>query len=254
MKIYMIRTLLLALASITLAHAEQITIRADLWYPHNGDPKSPAPGYMIEIANELFKAQGVDVNYETMPWERALTMTRNGEVDCVVGAATGDAPDFVFPKEALGRDQPIAFVKKGNAWKYSGVASLANVKVGVIEGYSYVADVDEYIEKNKGSANIQSVTGDTPLEQNIRKLAAGRIDVVIESRPVFLATAGKLGMSDTFAEAGAVGEANNLFIACSPKRDSSKRFAQILSDGIPMLRANGKLKAILAKYGLQDWK
>ncbi len=254
MKMLWVRTLLVIAAVAPTANAEQITIRADVWYPHNGEPKSSMPGYMIEIANKLFIAKGIEVNYDTLPWERALTMTRNGDIDCVVGAATGDAPDFVFPSEPLGRDQSTAFVKKGSAWKYGGVPSLSKVKLGVIEGYSYVTDVDEYIKANKSNTNIQSVAGDTPLEQNMRKLAAGRIDVIIESRPVFLATAGKLGMSEKFAEAGTVGEPNDLFIACSPKRDSSKRFTRILSEGVPALRASGKLKMILSKYGLQDWK
>jgi polar amino acid transport system substrate-binding protein len=234
--------------------AEQVTIRADVWYPHNGEPNAATRGYMIEIADELFKAKGIAVNYDLMPWERALAMTRNGEIDCVVGAAHGDAPDFVFPSEPLGSDQSFAFVKKGNPWRYAGIESLGNVKIGVIEGYSYNEEADDYIKRNKNTPKVQSVTGDTPLEQNLRKLAAGRIDAVLESRPVFLATAEKLGLRDKFQDAGAVGEPNDLFIACSPKRESSKRFTQILSEGVPALRASGKLKTILSKYGLQDWK
>lgn len=244
----------LCIAPHVAAAAETVTLRADVWYPHNGEPGANPPGYMIEIARELLGPAGIEINYQNMPWERALTMTRNGEIDCVVGAARGDAPDFVFPSESQGMDQSYAFVKKGNAWRYTGVDSLARIKIGVIDGYSYSEEIDAYIAKHKGTPNVQSVAGDTPLEQNIRKLAGGRIDAVIESRPVFLAMASKLGMADKFAEAGPAGEPSELFIACSPKRPIAKRVTQLLGGGMATLRAGGKLKIILDRYGLKDWK
>lgn len=189
-----------------------------------------------------------------MPWERALAMTREGKNDCVVGAAKTDAPDFVYPDIPQGMDQSFAFVKKGSSWRYAGVSSLAAVKLGVVEGYSYTEELDAYIKSNQSNGKVQSVTGETPLEQNLKKLQAGRVDVVLESRPVFVAMTKKLGLDGKFDEAGAVGEATELYVACSPKKDSSKKVAKLMGDGIAALRSNGKLAAILGKYGVQDWK
>jgi len=238
----------------SLVHAEQVSLRADVWFPHNGEPASATPGYMIEIAKEIFGAAGIQVNYENMPWERALQITRAGQNDCVVGAAKGDAPDFIFPDEPQGSDQSFAFVKKGAAWRYSGIASFSSVKLGVVEGYSYTTEVDEYIKANKSSGKVQSVAGETPLEQNMRKLLAGRIDAIVESRPVFLAMAKKLQLDGKFDEAGNVGEPSELYIACSPVKANVKSYGKLLTEGTVKLRASGKLAAILNKYGLQDWK
>jgi polar amino acid transport system substrate-binding protein len=39
----------------TFSYADVVSIRADAWYPINGDAGSEAPGYMIEIAEVIFK-------------------------------------------------------------------------------------------------------------------------------------------------------------------------------------------------------
>lgn len=233
--------------------AADVSIRADVWFPHNGDPKSATPGYMIEIAKAAFATGGLQVDYQTMPWERALVLTREGKIDCVVGAAKTDALDFVFPDEAQGVDQTIVFVKKGNPWRYKDIASLDAVRLGVVEGYSYVEDVDLYIKANKGSNKVQSITGDTPLDQNIKKLQASRIDAFLESEPVFNVRVRELKLDQEFEAAGVAGPVTELYVACSPKRSTSKDYVQRLTQGTRLLRESGELAKIMAKYGLKDW-
>lgn len=245
---------LLLFAASHVANGAEVTIRADVWYPHNGTPGSATPGYMIEIAQAAFAAKGINVNYDAMPWERALTLTREGKIDCVVGASPDDAPDFVYPTEPQGRNQNVFYVRQGNAWRFSDMASLANVKLGVIEGYAYADELDAYIEANKGTPKIQAVTGDTPLDQNIKKLLAGRVDVIVESAPVLQAKLKEMNLEGKLDAAGDAGEADDLFIACSPKLPAAPEYARILTEGTQTLRQSGELKKILNKYGLSDWK
>lgn len=234
--------------------AADVSIRADVWSPHNGDPKSATPGYMIEIAKAAFAAGNINVDYQTMPWERALALTREGKNDCVVGAAKSDAPDFVYPEEPQGMDQTMAFVKKGNTWRYKGINSLSAVRLGVVEGYSYVEDIDNYIKANKGNNKVQAITGETPLDQNIKKLQAGRIDAFLESQPVFNARVRELKLEQDFEVAGEAGPLTELFVACSPKNSKSKDYAQLLTKGTRLLREKGELVRIMTKYGLKDWR
>lgn len=86
---------LLSLSSIALA-AETITIAADAWPPFNGEPKSESEGYMIDIAREAFGAAGYEVDYKILSWKRALNLTREGEIDGVVGASKRDAQVLSF--------------------------------------------------------------------------------------------------------------------------------------------------------------
>ena len=52
---------------------------------------------MVDIAREVLGEAGYTVEYVNVSWARALQLTREGQLDAVVGAFTTDAPDFVFP-------------------------------------------------------------------------------------------------------------------------------------------------------------
>ncbi|MDX5298888.1 MAG: transporter substrate-binding domain-containing protein [Gammaproteobacteria bacterium] len=241
---------MLVLASAAV-QAQTVTIRADNWYPMNGDPKSPKPGYMIEMAQAILAPQGIQVDYATMPWERAVHSVRAGEYDCVVGAFKEDTPDFVFPQLPWGSDQTTVYVKAGDAWRYTGLDSLESRKVGLIGGYSYHEAFDKYIEQNASLA--QFIKGDNALENNIQKLLAGRIDTTVESPLVMAAKLKDMGLQGQVAVAGTLGEPNAMYIACSPAKADSQALVRMLDEGTRTLRESGALARILERYGLTDW-
>jgi polar amino acid transport system substrate-binding protein len=235
------------------ALADNVSLRADEWYPYNGTPGSARPGYMIELAQQALAKGGHQVSYALMPWERALEAVRKGEYDCVVGAAKSDAPDFVYPEEPMGRDQTVFYVKKGTAWRYAGIPSLASVKLAVIAGYSYDEELDRYIEENAGKPALQVISGDNALDQNVKKLKAGRVDVVAESQAVFSAKVADMGLKGEFDLAGTQGEPDEVYVACSPARPASRDYARLLTEGVRAMRASGELSTLLEKYGVDPW-
>lgn len=237
-----------------LSLADTVSIRADEWFPINGTPGSTTPGYMIELAQVILAANGHKVDYKTMPWERSLADVRRGKFDCVVGAYKDDAPDFVFPEEPWGVIESTFYVKKGSSWSYKGIESLKNIKIGTIGGYAYSEEFDAYVEANKSTAKVQVINANNALEQNIKKLASSRIDATIESHLVMEAKLKSLGMREEIMGAGVLSEADNMYIACTPIKESSKRYVKLFTQGVEKLRRSGELKVILDKYGLKDWK
>ena len=232
---------------------DTITLRADIWDPYNGDPASDRPGFMIEVARKVFEKAGYTVDYQVdgWTWERSLEEAKKGSIDGIVGAAKSDAEDFVFPSEALCKQRMSFLVKKGNAWRFSGVDSLSSIRLGVISGYAYDDDIDAYIEKNKDNEDlIQSVQDDNALELNIKKLAAGRIDAVIEDAAVFNTKARSLNLDGQFELAGDASSDDELYIAFSPAKPSSTRYAEVLTAGIKEMKASGELQQLLDKYGI----
>jgi polar amino acid transport system substrate-binding protein len=242
------------LTTSNIYSGEVITLRADIWEPYNGDPESAKPGYMIEVVKAIFTKAGYTVDYQCngWTWERSIEEVRQGRIDGIVGAAVEDAPDFVFPGEIFINQQMTFFVKKGNPWRYKGIKSLENIRLGVISGYAYEDEIDEYIEKNSGKDTIQAIKNANALELNIKKLEAGRIDATIEDVSVFSMKCASMGMTGKFEEAGVVGEPDNITIAFSPAKETSKKYAEILSKGLKEMRASGELKKILEKYGLKE--
>jgi polar amino acid transport system substrate-binding protein len=258
MKIFGIIILLITFFSASI-QAEVISLRADEWCPYNCTPGAEMPGYMIEIAQAVFGNAGHTIDYQILNWSRAILETRAGRHTAIVGAAKGDTPDFIFPAEPLGVAQVVFWVKKGNAWRYQGLESLAQIKIGVIQDYDYGEELNAYIAAHKKDAlQVQILSGLDALELNIKKLALGRVDAVLEDQNVFQMKAHALGMMDLFENVGpgveTSFEENAVYIAFSPTQPKAQEYAQFLSEGVQTLRASGELQKVLTKYGLVDWQ
>lgn len=238
----------------SIAESKTISIVADEWYPYNGVPGADKQGFMIDIAVEVFKEKGYTINYKTIPWNRAKKEAKEGTYDAVVGAFKEDVPEFVFPDIELGVSKTVFWVKKESSWKFDGIKSLEKIKLGVIKDYSYGGEFDEYVKKySNDSDRIETVFGDDALPKNIRKIIKGRIDVFIEDLMVCSSELKNLKFTDEIVYAGEM-SVDNVYIAFSPKHPISKHYADILTEGMLKLRESGKLKEILDKYGLKDWK
>ncbi len=246
-----------SLSHPALAEEKTITLAADEWCPYNCVPNSEKPGYMVEIAKAVFEPKGIKINYQVMPWERAIEDARKGTYDGIIGARVDDAPDFVMPSESLGYTTNTFYVKAGSKWQYEGLGSLESVSLGVIDGYSYEKELDKYISDNSGnSARIQSISGDAGLEQNFKKLEQGRIDVYLEDLNVaqkYIADHSLWGKLKVAGQEVTNVKEHYVYISFSPFIKESRYYAETLSEGIKELRASGKLKEILDKYNVQDW-
>ncbi len=237
-------------SSASYCCAEEITVVADRWCPFNCEPASPNPGILMEPAITALKEAGYTVHYEIVPWSRAISDTRSGKYDAIVGAAESDAPDFIFPTVRGAHSSTEFWVKKGDNWKYTDTKSLKGRVIAVIQDYSYGEEVDGYIQENLADpAAVQVATGDEALQKNIAKLLLGRVSAVMEDRAVILYTLDKMNKKNELISAGKVKE-QDLFVAFSPAKPRSKELAEIISRYTKKQRESGDEKQLLEKYGL----
>jgi polar amino acid transport system substrate-binding protein len=246
-------------AALRTSGTETITIVADVWCPYNCSPESYNPGFMIEIAREVFKEKEIEIAYSNIPWARAIEEARKGNYTAIVGATKGDAPDFIFPDIAQGISKNGFYVRAGETWKYNGLNSLKDKIVGAIEDYDYAGDLGKYMKENKNNnLRVQFVSGDEALSLNIKKLLNRRIDVIVEDEAVMSETIQRLSLQDKIVfvadSSAATSEDSYLFLAFSPKNPRALEYAKILSQGTTKLRESGRLQEILEKYNVQDWK
>jgi polar amino acid transport system substrate-binding protein len=248
--------LLCGFGLLSIAQAQdKLTLRADNWFPYNGDPAAAQPSYVVEIVRAVLKTSGGALDYQIMPWKRAVAEAEKGSIDGVIGALETDTPELLFPKEPIGLSGTSAFVRKGSTWRYSGVESLKTQRVGIVEGYSYSEEIDAYTESKRADPKALDVSGgDTPETLAIKKLQAGRIDVYLSDPNVFHARARELGFKeDDFVNAGTVAAPLPIYISLNPRRPESRAWADKLDQGIRALRDSGELATILKRYGLEDW-
>lgn len=245
-----------------------VVLRADVWCPFNCEPDAKQPGYMVEIAKRAFASMKMEVEYKTLAWPRAIVDARDNKIDGIIGSATTDAPDFVFPAEPLGVTKNCFYALPDSKWSYKGPESLPEITIGTIKGYAYGEPFDAYVaeqeklveEKKKSgkkasqfSEKIQVVSGDTALELNYKKLQAKRIDAFIEEQNVLKRYMQSNKLSEnSIKNMGCIKE-DKIYIAFGPKNPHAQTYAKLLGDTIAGMRKDGSLKKLLDQYGLQDW-
>lgn len=239
--------------------AETVRLVADLWCPYNCEPHSDKPGYMVEIARAAFAKHNIEVEYNIVPWARAIEDVGAGKYEAVIGAYYSDAPDLIYPEVPQGQCRNAFFVNDNDTWTYSGLSSLEGRSLGVIGDYAYSHELDPYIEKYASDpARIQSLFGDTATRNNVRKLIMGRVDVIVEDVQVMDYYLGQEDMKDAkdkIKRAGILPDEEDqngiIFIAFSPIHPEANRYAKILGEETDIMRNNGKLREIMQRYGLE---
>ena len=233
--------------------ADEIKLRADNWCPYNCDPSSGNPGFMVDIARAILEPAGHKVNYQIMPWSRALTEVRKGSIQGVIGAQQSEAPDLIYGSTPVALDDSGFAVRKGEKFRYGGPASLDMYRIGGILDYNYDGgEIDAYIKQNSSDKDrIQLNTGDAVGNANLRKLMARRVDIVMDSTVVLTYLVRQLGLESKI-DIIPLGHPTEIYIAFSPADPRSKMWAAQLSSGIEALKIRGQMAGILARYGLTD--
>lgn len=244
----------IGLAALPTAYADTITLRADNWCPYNCEPNSDQPGYMVEIAKEVFAKAGHQIDYQLLNWARALEEVRAGKFNGVVGCSKGDAGDFIFTENELGLSLNGFAVRVADSWDYQGLDSLGKRKLGVVRDYSYGDAINAYLEKHKSDPNIETASGDNALEINLRKLSKGRIDTIVDGKAVLGYNIKRLSLDKELKLTPSSEEGDPVYIAFGPNQPNSAAYSKLLNDGIAEMRKSGRLAEILARYGLTDWK
>lgn len=219
--------------------------------PYICDINDPQSGFMLDIAREIFEGQGYQVQFDPLPWSRALRSVRSGGLDGIAGVLRRNAPDLIYPRQAQALSDYAFFVPQDSNWQHTGLVSLWQVRIGITQDISY-GSMDSYIHRYLDDARIQSLAGEAAIDQNLLALKRQRIDVVLEDRAVMGYHLRSDALTISLKEAGSL-HSEHLYIAFSPGSPRASEYSQILSDGLDLLRADGRLDQILARYGLSDW-
>lgn len=237
----------------TPAPARPVVLAADRWCPVTCDAGGDLPGYAVEVAREALAQSGLLLEYRVMPWERAVEAARAGRIDGVIGTVTDETPDFVYPRQTIGTNTNVFFVRADDDWRYRGLRSLEGVVVGIANEYNFSREFDQYATRHRADpARLHVLYSTDPVRQGLTLLRAGRIDAYLDDRTVVNWALRGAGAAPSVRESGKLNEIP-LLIAFSPARADSPANAAALDNGLQALRASGRLAQILARYGVRDW-
>ncbi|MFC4159268.1 substrate-binding periplasmic protein [Chitinimonas lacunae] len=231
---------LLMLLLASSAWAETVTIAAeDDWHPYCGKVGTEAKGMAVDIVREAFKAAGVDVRFEVMPYARCMEQAKSGKVTGCFDAARNSTleNDYVWHKPAMFKARINIYALANSTQSNLGVKDLEGREVAVTNGYEYGEEFDTN-PRIKRSVNNQDVLG-------FRKLAAGRVQYAVAYEKVANAVFDKHKpeFAGKFKAVGMTAEPE-LYIAFTKANPDGAKFAAKFGQGLEAIMKNGKYKEI----------
>ncbi len=239
------------------AEGKTITMVADQWCPFNCDPESTdKPGFFVDLARQILQPHGYKVEYKAVPWARAIEEVREDKYQVLIAASHEETPDFQFPENGGISCGFNAFTRPNDAFKWQGVESIKNKRVGGIKDYVYSEEINAYIDANPHAGHkVQIMRGDGALATNIKKLLGNRIDVLFENPSVLnykfsgmTTDLAKLGLNGPPRNAGPVSEEESICYLGFGPAASNKEAVRLISEGIIRMEASGELRKLKDTY------
>lgn len=245
-------------AASAVAWADDIVLRSDEWCPVSCSADADPPGYLVEIAERALRPAGLTVRHEVMNWARIrqdAATTPDNEAVLGIERTASTLRSYIFPDVEQGESPTCFYAYQDRGWRYSGAPSLQHVTLGVVNGYSYGPTVDAYLGERRHGRRISAANGDHAVDTNFRKLALGRVDVVLEGRQVAQYLHRGRSAEAPLHELGCVPDAaSRFYIAFNRRSPQAQAWADAVAAETRRLRASGELARILGRYGLKDWQ
>lgn len=164
-----------------LPEGRTLVFASDEWCPYVCF-ESTQPGYLVELARAVFESPSRPVEIRRMSWPRAVREAEAGRIDGVLGAAAGESPRLRYPERPAAGD-PVAFaVRHDDPWRFDGVDSLVERRIGIAEGYRFGPPFDAALfAEGRPVPGVEALSTEQPTRINLQKLVGGRIDTVIDN-------------------------------------------------------------------------
>jgi polar amino acid transport system substrate-binding protein len=168
-------------AAGTLPEGRSLVFASDEWCPYVCF-ESTRPGYLVELAREVFESPARPVEIRRMSWARAVREAETGRIDGVLGAVRGESAALVYPTLAAASDRPAFAVRADDPWTFTGVEVLAERRIGLADGYRFGPTLDGALfPRGRDGPTLEPLSNDRPTWTNLRKLVDQRVDTVLDN-------------------------------------------------------------------------
>ncbi|WP_018693360.1 substrate-binding periplasmic protein [Algicola sagamiensis] len=226
------------------SYAETLKVAAIEWPPFSGKDL-PKNGLSVAITMKALETAGYQVNFKFVPWERSLQGVEEGLYHVLPAVwINEERKEYMFFSKPYAANELVVVSPAAKKLSFEGYDSLKGKNAGLVRGYSYpkaLLDAD-FIPK--------SYVG--KVEQNLKKLARGRVDFTIGDKIVLSYTAKKsLGsMAKNLHFDSTPIEKKDLFMTVSKRTPNAKTVIENINKALEQLEASGELDNLIKEFGI----
>jgi len=227
--------------------AETITFANGEWAPYMS-PKLKESGYVSDIVVQAYKLEGIDVKWVFLPWKRGFEDAKSGKFQgtAIWGYSEERAKDFHYTDTVLNLETAF-FIRKGSNFSWNTIDDLAGKTIGGVIGYAYG------IEDAEKAGTVQVSRIGKP-EGNYKKLAAGRLDALLEDTQVGLKSVHDLGYDGQIVAYSKPLKSRQYSVIISKQVPNAAHLIEAFNKGLKKLQDSGRFSAIIkaAREGEYD--
>lgn len=200
-------------------------------------------GVDADILAGIAKKECLTVTGKPLDAANVIPAVQNGRTDVAAGDwyRTAERDKVVDLSDPLYLDQMGVISKDGTR----SIPALKGKKVGTVEGYLWVSDVQKYL-----GAGVSTYPTSTAMWQDLQN---GRIEIALDSyaASVYTNTQNKAGMKIEVAEPDEhVAASQQAAQSAFPVSKSNPDLLKALNADIAAMHSDGTIKQILEKHGL----
>lgn len=225
------------------AHARQLTMCTLNWEPFYGE-NLPRNGFFTELVREAFERGGHTVNVEFMPWARAMLEVKQGDREVLLGAYYNEERAETYHASRSIYTAEVGLVARRDLGleSFTSLRELRDYVIGYGRGFTVSEEFDnaDYLNKEP----------EKDLAQNVKKLYAGRIDMIAGSFANIRFAALEQGEDlDELVFLRPALKENTLHIMISRSAPDGEQLLSDFHRGLREIRADGTYDRILREMG-----
>ncbi len=204
--------------------------------------KSQMTGIDVDMAREVCKRLGIEPEFKVVPWKRALKIAKKGDVTGILTALHKEERTkfLYYTTEAIHTQKNVIMARKGSGLKVSSLDDLKSKTVGVVRGFSYGQEFDNYQGLKKRVCNNQ--------EDLMRIMNMGRIDVAPGPEKPFLFNSRRFGLQDRFEVVYVITEHPAYTVFSKAIGEKGRVLAEKFDNILKQMKKEGIEQQIIDKY------
>lgn len=235
---------------VAFAQGARVRVSDNDWPPYffGGAPSGP-PGVAKEILTMCLPRAGLPFAFQHFPLPRMTASMQSGALDVAIYSRKPERDAYlVYGSEPLFSETYRPIVRADSTIRIERISDFDRLRLGHQAGLVYSDDFFRYVQARQRAGTLDITTEN---ESNIRKLAAGLIDVFVNIESAVRWDARRLDLADSLKVIEFDVQRADYFVTvsrASPRVGDKAAFVARVDDCIREIKADGRYESILARY------